>query len=133
LTLFQNNKLYQTDLYQNTLDPTPSNINNILNSGVGFLNNVSSNMSGLNNENKFPIIFSNTCSTGRFYDQDAMPECFLFYYSKEAIGFIGSIRLGWAYPSLNFNIDFLEKWIIYSFKDILLKIRIVMRVYQVYI
>jgi hypothetical protein len=130
LTLFQNNKLYQTDLYQNTLDPTPSNINNNLNSVVGFLNNVSSNMSGLNNENKFPIIFSNTCSTGRFYDQDAMPECFLFY-SKGVIGFIDSIRLGWAYPSLNFNIDFLEKCIIYSLKDILLKIRIVMRVYQV--
>jgi hypothetical protein len=66
LTLFQNNKLYQTDLYQNTLDPTPSNINNNLNSGFGFLNNVSSNMSGLNNENKFPIIFSNACSTGKF-------------------------------------------------------------------
>jgi len=86
LTSFQNNKLYQTVLYQNTLDHTPSNINNNLNSGFGFLNfaghgspislennnpfiicyNVSSNMSGLNNENKFPIIFSNTCSTGKF-------------------------------------------------------------------
>jgi len=131
LTSFQNNKLYQTDLYQNTLDHTPSNINNILNSGVGFLNNVSLNMSGLNNEHKFPIIFSNACSTGRFEDQDAIPECFLSYYSKGVIGFIDSTRLGWAYPSLNFNIDFLEKWIIYSLKDILLKIRIVMRVYQV--
>ena len=123
LTSFQNNKLYQTDLYQNTLDPTPSNINNILNSGVGFLNfaghgspiswgnnnppitcyNVSSNMSGLNNENKLPIIFSNACSTARFDDTEAMPEYFLSYYSKGAIGFIGATRIGWAYRVQWFN------------------------------
>jgi hypothetical protein len=80
----------------------------------------------------FQLFFLILVQQEDFYDQDSMPECFLFY-SKGVIGFIDLTRLGWAYPSLNFNIDFLEKWIIYSFKDILLKIRIVMRVYQVYI
>ncbi|MGC9089885.1 MAG: C25 family cysteine peptidase, partial [Caldisericia bacterium] len=123
LSSFQNNKLYQTDLYQNTSDPTPTNINNVLNSGVGFLNfaghggptvwgnnnpsitcyNVSSNMSGLNNENKLPVIFSNACSTARYDDTEAMPEYWLTYYMKGAVGFIGATRLGWAYTGQWFN------------------------------